>query len=89
MPTQAGYTYDQVKQFCEILANLVHERLPDITSLERSPAKRQKKVYLDYLQNREEPDTGGPVLVRPTKAPGQPLHWDEANEQARPGGFHY
>jgi bifunctional non-homologous end joining protein LigD len=89
IPTKAAYTYDQAKQFGEILANLVHERLPDITSLERSPAKRQKKVYIDFLQNREGQTLAAPYSIRPTReaSVSTPLHWDEVNDKLDPADF--
>ncbi|MBX4201958.1 DNA ligase D, partial [Candidatus Saccharibacteria bacterium] len=89
MPTKADYTYDQAKKFGEILAHLVHARLPGITSLERSPAKRQKRVYLDYLQNRESQTLAAPYSVRPTKfaSVSTPLHWNEVNDKLDPTKF--
>jgi len=89
IPAKAAYDYEQAKQFAQILVNIVHERLPDITSLERSPAKRQKKVYLDYLQNREGQTLAAPYSVRPTKeaSVSTPLHWDEVNAKLNPADF--
>ncbi len=52
LPMAAKYTIEQIKQFAYFLASLVHQRLPSITSLERMPQKRRKKVYIDYLQNQ-------------------------------------
>ena len=51
IPLGAKYTYDQSRQLAELLANLVHHEIPAFTSVERSPSKRRKKVYLDFLQN--------------------------------------
>jgi bifunctional non-homologous end joining protein LigD len=48
MPLKAKYSYDQTKKFSELIARLVHQRTEDITSLERSPSKRQKKIYIDF-----------------------------------------
>jgi bifunctional non-homologous end joining protein LigD len=89
IPTKAAYNYDQAKQFGQILATLVNQRLPEITSLERSPAKRQKKVYLDYLQNREGQTLAAPYSVRPTAAASvsTPLRWDEVNAKLDPADF--
>jgi bifunctional non-homologous end joining protein LigD len=89
IPTKAAYNYDQAKQFGQILATLVYERLPDTTSLERSPAKRQQKIYVDFLQNREGQTLAAPYSVRPTKAASvsTPLHWDEVNQKLDPSNF--
>jgi bifunctional non-homologous end joining protein LigD len=89
IPTKAAYNYDQAKQFAEILANLVHERVPSITSLERSPDKRQKKIYVDFLQNREGQTLAAPYSVRPTKTANvsTPLRWEEVNDKLDPANF--
>src|SRR5690606_25132182 len=50
--TGAQYNYEFIKVFAEFIANKVHEKLPEITSLERKPSKRKNKIYIDYLQNR-------------------------------------
>ena len=79
----AKYDYDFVKLFAEYAANLVHAELPDITSIERSPAKRPNKTYIDFLQNRRGQTIAAPYSVRPK--PGAtvstPLHWKEVNDK--------
>jgi bifunctional non-homologous end joining protein LigD len=57
--------------------------------LERSPSKRQKRVYLDYLQNRQGQTLAAPYSVRPTKVASvsTPLHWDEVNKKLNPSQF--
>jgi bifunctional non-homologous end joining protein LigD len=52
VPLGARYPTDQARQFAELIARVVHERLPATTSVVRSPALRRRRVYLDYLQNR-------------------------------------
>ncbi len=89
IPMDAQYTYDQVKNFAHINCQLVGARLPDVTSLERSPAKRQQRVYLDYLQNRRGQTLAAAYAVRPR--PGAtvstPLHWDEVKPGLDPKTF--
>src|SRR5262249_38710381 len=53
VPLGASLTHDQAKQFAQLLAHVVHRRLPAITSLVRDPGKRKGRVYLDFLQNGE------------------------------------
>src|SRR5690606_37054459 len=43
VPLGAEYGNDTVKDMALAVATLVHEELPAITSLERSPAKRRRK----------------------------------------------
>ncbi len=65
--------------FARIIVNIVHKQLPGYTSLERMIAKRNGKMYLDFLQNRPGATIAGPYSLRPK--PGatvsMPLHWDE------------
>jgi len=81
----AKYDYDFVKMFAEYTANLIHQELPDTTSVERSPAKRKNKTYIDFLQNRRGQTVACPYSVRPK--PGAtvsaPLHWYEVNDQLK------
>jgi len=79
IPMGAKYTYDQSQMFAKLIVNLVHEQLPDFTTLERTIAERHGKMYLDFLQNRPGATIAGPYSLRPK--PGatvsMPLHWDE------------
>jgi bifunctional non-homologous end joining protein LigD len=79
IPLGAKYSYEQCKQFAELLAHLSHEQVPHITSLERSPSKRQKRVYIDFLQNNFGQTLASPYSVRPRSgAPvSTPLDWSE------------
>jgi bifunctional non-homologous end joining protein LigD len=89
VPLGAKYTYEQAKNFIQLVGNLVQARLPDTTSLERKPEKRQHKIYLDYLQNRQGQTLAAPYSVRPTKeaSVSTPLHWDEVNSKLDPKQF--
>lgn len=88
-PTGAKYDYDFTKMFAEYVANLVHDELPDITSVERTPAKRPNKTYIDFLQNRRGQTIACPYSVRPK--PGAtvsaPLHWHEVNDKLKLSDF--
>jgi bifunctional non-homologous end joining protein LigD len=89
VPLGGCCTYDQARQFAEIIARLAHRELPKTTSLERNPAKRQKKVYLDFLQNRRGQTLAAPYSVRPH--PGAtvstPLRWEEVRHGLDPSQF--
>jgi bifunctional non-homologous end joining protein LigD len=89
MPLNAKYDYEQAKKFGEILAHLVHRRTDNITSLERSPQKRQKKIYLDFLQNHQGQTLAAPYSVRPTAdaTVSTPLKWEELNSRLKPTAF--
>ena len=79
IPLNAKYTYQQSQLFANIIVKLVHKQIPDYSSLERSIAARNGKMYLDFLQNRPGATIAGPYSLRPK--PGAtvsaPLSWDE------------
>jgi bifunctional non-homologous end joining protein LigD len=89
LPIGARYSYDDVKNFAELIMRIVHTRLPEFTSLERSPKKRQGKIYLDYLQNRFGQTLACAYSLRPY--PGAtistPLQWTELKKGFRPSKF--
>lgn len=89
IPLGAKYTFDQTRQFAEILARTINKALPETTSVVRNPDKRGKKIYIDYLQNRSGQTLAAPYSVRPV--PGAqvstPLEWDEVNTKLHPSNF--
>ena len=89
VPLGAKYEFDDVRNFAELVAMRINAMLPDITSIERSPKKRKKKVYLDYLQNSIGQTLAAPYSVRPK--PGAtvstPLEWKEVNAKLSPKNF--
>jgi bifunctional non-homologous end joining protein LigD len=89
IPLGARYDFDQSKNFAELIVTLVHQRIPKFTSLLRSPARRRRKVYLDFLQNRQTQTIAAPYCVRPR--PGAtvsaPLFWDEVKKGLSPSQF--
>ena len=82
IPLGAKYSYDQSRQLAELIVQFVHDEIPAFTSLERSPARRQRKVYLDYLQNRTIQTLAAPYSLRPKEGAtvSTPLHWDEVKK---------
>jgi bifunctional non-homologous end joining protein LigD len=85
----AKYDYEQAKNFAQLIAGMVNERMPEITSVERAPAKRKNKIYLDFLQNRSGQTLAAPYCLRPK--PGAkvsaPLQWEEVKEGLNPAAF--
>lgn len=89
IPLKKRYSYEEIQPFCETLARVVHQQLPDTTSIERSVAKRKDKVYIDFLQNHKGQTMTAPYSVRPKPgAPvSTPLEWWEVNEKLDPASF--
>ncbi len=82
IPLGAKYTYEQSKEFARIIVKLVHTEIPGFTTIERKTANRNRKMYLDFLQNRPGATIAAPYSLRPK--PGatvsMPLHWDEVKK---------
>jgi DNA ligase D len=90
IPFNKKYTYDESRDFAEIMASMVTEKLPGLTTLERSLSKRKKnQIYVDYLQNRIGQTLASAYSVRPK--PGAtvsaPLEWDEVKPGLTPQDF--
>ena len=89
VPLGARYTYAQSRTFAKLVMELVHEKLPDLTSMERNPKKRGGKIYLDYLQNNFGQTLAAAYAVRPY--PGAtvstPLEWREVRTGLDPAKF--
>lgn len=90
IPMGAHYDFDQVKDFAHILMKQVNDRLPEITTLERSLQKRDnKKIYLDYLQNRTGQTLASAYSLRPKQGASvsMPLDWNEFKPGLKPIDF--
>lgn len=90
VPTGKKYDFEQVKDFAYLVVMLVHEALPDFTTLERNLKKRgNKHIYLDYLQNRRGQTIASVYSARPK--PGAtvstPLLWEEVKKGLTPQQF--
>jgi bifunctional non-homologous end joining protein LigD len=89
IPLHAKYTYEQGKNLAHLIVLEVNKRQPKITSVERMPEKRRRKIYLDFLQNREGQTLAAPYSLRPTPdaTVAMPLHWNEVKSGLKPTDF--
>jgi bifunctional non-homologous end joining protein LigD len=89
IPLAAKYTHEQAKNFAHLLALEINKRQPKLTSVERLPKKRQHKIYLDFLQNREGQTLAAPYSIRPTPdaSVSAPLNWSEVTPKLKPTDF--
>jgi bifunctional non-homologous end joining protein LigD len=89
VPLKAQYTYDEVRNFAEIIALQTQDTLPSTTTVERSLNKRNGRIYLDYLQNKKGQTVASVYSVRPK--PGAtistPLLWNEVKSGLSPSMF--
>ncbi|MDQ6929769.1 MAG: non-homologous end-joining DNA ligase [Candidatus Eremiobacteraeota bacterium] len=86
VPLKPKYTYDAVKQFAELIARRAAQAHPDLTTFERTIARRPKGVvYMDYVQVGRGKTVVPPFVVRARDgAPvSTPLHWEEVEALAR------
>jgi bifunctional non-homologous end joining protein LigD len=89
LPLGRQLTFEQTRQLGGVLARVVANDLRDIATITRNPAKREGKVYVDFLQNGH-----GRLLVAPFSArpvPGasvsMPLKWSEVKPGLAIGDF--
>jgi bifunctional non-homologous end joining protein LigD len=90
IPMGGTYDFDQVKDFAHIVMKQVNEKLPKTTTLERSLQKRDdKKIYLDYLQNRTGQTLASAYSLRPKEGASvsMPLEWEEVKPGLKPTDF--
>lgn len=83
LPLGAKYTFEEGRDFCKLLCTIIQEKLPTITTMERSLKARKGRIYLDYLQNRPGQTLASVYCVRPKPgAPvSTPLLWKEVNSK--------
>lgn len=83
------YTYEQARNFCELVARLVVHRMPELATVNRSVAARKGRVYIDYLQLGYGKTIAAPYAVRPV--PGAwvsaPLQMKELKPSLDPGAY--
>jgi bifunctional non-homologous end joining protein LigD len=90
VPVEPIYSYDQVRNFAEIISHLALDREPNLFTTPRSVDKRKKgRVYFDYLQIGTGKTIAAPYVVRAYKgAPvATPLDWKEVKHGMQPIDF--
>ena len=89
VPLEPGYTYEHSRMFCEGVARVLARELKEISTVERIPANRGGKVYLDFGQNRRSQTVVPPYVPRPVRGAcvSTPLAWDELEADIRPQDF--
>jgi bifunctional non-homologous end joining protein LigD len=86
VPLEPRYDWEVAKSFAELIARRAHDRLPDLTTLERTTSRRPRgTVYLDYVQVGKGKTYVAPFSVRARDgAPvSMPIGWDEVEAMRR------
>jgi bifunctional non-homologous end joining protein LigD len=89
IPVGQRYTHTEVRTFARLLAILVLDTVPEISTITRSVHARGGKVYVDFGQNGHGITIVAPYSVRPLPgAPAScPLRWDEVTARLDPAQF--
>ncbi|HEY0961957.1 MAG TPA: non-homologous end-joining DNA ligase [Pseudomonadales bacterium] len=89
VPLDAHYDSATVRATAAALAQVVHKELPELTSLERSPSRRRRMVYIDFQRNDGDKTCVVPYSLRPVAYGGvsTPLLWDEVQRDLDPREF--
>ena len=88
VPVERRYTYDDTREFSEIVAGAIARSHQGLATTEWSKSKR-RGVLIDSNQNGEGKTIASVYSVRPRAgAPvSTPLSWDEVNEDLDPSEF--
>ena len=86
VPWKERGNYDEAREWARGFAERIVELLPDITTIERSKAKRRGRVYLDVLQNVRGHHVVPPYVLRavPGATVSTPLIWSELSSGLDP-----
>lgn len=91
LPFKAYYKFETVKEISRKIAEKLNRKCPKITTLEQRKAKREDKVFIDFLRNNYAMTAIAPYSLRAQKgAPiATPLAWVELNDTAlNPQSYH-
>jgi bifunctional non-homologous end joining protein LigD len=79
IPLPPRTPYDAGLLFCQIVATVIAQKHPKVATIERSVAKRGKRVYVDALQNVLGKTLASAYSARASDYAGvsTPLSWDE------------
>jgi len=90
VPIEPVYTYEEARQFAELISRLVIREKPEMFTTPRSVAKRQRnRVYFDYLQIGKSKTIAAPYVLRayPGAPVATPLEWSEVKRGLLPSQF--
>jgi bifunctional non-homologous end joining protein LigD len=89
IPFSRGPSHVEATDFGKKLATAVAAALPKIATVERMKAKRNGRLYIDFLQNGEGKTVVAPYSLRAKDgAPvSTPVAWSEVTRKLSPDGF--
>ncbi len=89
VPLGKEVLYEQSLALAELVAHVLKSKMPSLVSLERMPQRRQKKVYIDFLQNVKGKSMIAPysLRARPHAPVSTPIKWSELKSTLDPAKF--
>ena len=90
VPLEPVYSYEEARNFAELISRLVVAEKHEMFTTPRSVAKRQKnRVYFDYLQIGKSKTIAAPYVLRayPGAPVATPLEWKEVRPGLLPTNF--
>ena len=90
LPLARQLTHDLATTLGELLARIVVGRQPEICTIARMVRQRERKVYIDYLQNGHGNLLVAPFSARaePAASVSMPLKWSELNGRLKNANYH-
>jgi bifunctional non-homologous end joining protein LigD len=84
VPIEATYTFEQTRDWVELLSRAVGQTVPELVSWEWSKRDRAGRARLDFTQNAINRTLVAPYSARPSPgAPvSTPITWDELDDPA-------
>ena len=88
-PLTPNEGWAEVGQFCHRVAEIMTELSPDRFTANMSKAKRQGKIYVDYVRNNRGSTSIAPFSTRSKEQAtvAVPLRWSELGGRIRPDSF--
>ncbi|MEP7353819.1 MAG: DNA ligase D [Acidobacteriota bacterium] len=91
VPLKPEYTYEQVRTFAQLIAEMVTRERPGLFTTPRAISKREKgRVYFDWAQIAQGKTISAPYVLRayPGAPVATPLAWREVTHKLDPKSFH-
>lgn len=88
-PIDPGPGWDTVKDFCEAFANAMAQHRPDRYIATMSKAKREQKIFIDWLRNGRGSTSvcSWSLRAREHATVAVPLRWEDLGKISSPGEF--
>lgn len=82
VPIAPKYSYDQTREFAEVVGKILARKLPDKITMEWNTAKRKGKVFFDHNQNAKGKTIASVLSARPTASAtvSMPLEWKKLDQ---------